>query len=122
MKKMIITLFVIVAAMAANGQKLSLPKVDTITTVKDFEMEVVRECLWRYQHQIKTGYIFDAIGLASVAVGATMKNNDPVKFYAIGGVFFAIGFINTISSNRWLLQASIKPIPGGIAIKIPSKK
>lgn len=118
MKKLTITLFVIVAAMAASGQKLSLTTIDTTTTVKDFEMEVVRECLWQYQRQHNISYFMGLGGTAMVVAGVSTDNT---IVYATGGVLMVGAIINMVASEKWLRRAAIRPIPSGIAIRLPSK-
>lgn len=122
MRKFLIAIVFLSMCFISEAQKLSLPKVDTLTTVKDYEMEVVRECLWRYQKQIQLSYALNAGGVAAIAVGATMREKQANTLFAVGGGILLISYVNTMAAGNWLRMAGVRPIPSGIAIRIPSKK
>lgn len=122
MRKFLIAVVFLSMCLISEAQKLSLPKVDTVTTVKDFEMEVIRECLWRYQKQVQLSYALTAGGVAAFAIGATMREKQATTLFIVGGGVLLISCVNTMSAGNWLITAGIRPTASGIAIRIPSKK
>lgn len=122
MKRIFVAIVLISMFFVSEAQKLSLPKMDTLTTVKDFEMEVIRECLWNYQKQHQVSYLLSAAGVASFAIGAASGDKPNMALLGVGGGLMLLSVITTVSTEKWLKIAGVRPVPGGIAIRIPSKK
>lgn len=122
MKRIFTVLIFISMFFVSEAQKLSLTKVDTLTTVKDYEMEVIRECLWNYQKQHQISYLLSGAGVAAVAIGAASGDKPNTALLGVGGGLMLLSIISTVSAEKWLKIAGVRPTPGGIAIRIPSKK
>jgi hypothetical protein len=124
MKNLIISILLISMFFVSEAQKLTMLKIDTVTTVKNFELQVVKECLWNYQKQRQITYILSATGTLTCLAGIYFKNGDSFfpEFYIAGGALFLAGLINMVDADKWLRRAGITPTPGGIAIRLPRKK
>jgi hypothetical protein len=123
MKKITILILLSGLFLTSNGQRIDLPKVDTVTVVKDYEMEYIRECLWHYQKQHNLAYMCTTVGAGIILLNIQISDNSKSLKYSgiIGGAFFVIGTALMIDSEKWIRKAAIKPIPGGIAIRIGKK-
>lgn len=122
MRKFLIAIAFLSMCLISEAQKLSLPKVDTLTTVKDYEMEVIRECLWKYQKQHQVSYLLTAAGTAFFIMGATTGDKPDHGLIGVGGGLMLVSLINFVAADKWLKIAGVRPTASGIAIRIPSKK
>lgn len=123
MKKSIILIQLFFLFFASSGQKITVPGNDTTMTVKNYEIQHIRECLQRYQNERLLAYSVTGIGIAAILINAKMTDDSKGYKYGniIGGAIIGIGGLIFIDSEKWLRRAAIKPIPGGIAIRIGNK-
>lgn len=120
MKRIILSTLVFLFCLAANGQRIDVQKTDTTKTAKSYEVEFIRDCLWHYQKQHNLSYMLSTIGTGIILINLNMTDNPKSLKYSniAGGALMAIGAMLFIDAEKWMRKASIKPIPGGIAINI----
>lgn len=116
MKSVLVLLLMIMMATVAEAQEVKLEKVDTVTSVKDYEMQYLRSCLAQYHKSRRVAYTM-AIGSIGATAVAASAGNMPV-FYAVGGFLGVAACAQFVIAEKKLFNATIKPSPDKLALTI----